>query len=106
MVLGIALVLVAFGEAWLSAYMLQIQEDRLRYRSLFGGTREVRFEEIAESEVQIGVNEYVDRHRPHYRLVVRSVPSLRKCPIIINLKIFTREEVLRLLKLESLRIIK
>jgi hypothetical protein len=75
---------------WIRSFRLELTPDELRYRSLFGRSRQVRYDAIERAEIQVGVAEPGDRLRPRYRLVV--VPrDAEERPIVVNLKVFPFE---------------
>jgi len=94
----IAGVPAAFGLyvlAWLRAFRLEVREDRLAYTTLLGGTKSMRFAEMAAARFCIG-----GRRRwndPFVRLELDPQPGSTAPALRINLKVFRARDVGRLL---------
>lgn len=71
---------------WLRSFRIELTRDEFRYRSLFGGARSLRYEEIERATIEVGLVNRGDAFRPHYRMVV--APRNGKRPIVVNLKVF------------------
>lgn len=76
---------------WVRSFRIELTPEEFRYRSLFGGSRHVRYDRIESARIQVGVRASKDRWKPHYRLVVTSLPGFEARPIVVNLKVFAFE---------------
>ncbi len=96
--LVIAGVPTAFGLyffAWLRAFRLDVREDRLEYATLLGGTKSMRFSEIAAARYCVGGRRR--RNDPYIRLELDPRPGSLASALVINLKVFVARDVGRLL---------
>jgi hypothetical protein len=73
---------------WISRFQLTLMDDSISYRSLFWGTRSLRFADIQTAEVLVGVYSYLDRFKPFFRLEIHPFPTTGKKPIIVNINVF------------------
>lgn len=81
--------------AWLRAFRLEVREDRLEYATLLGGTKTMRFSEIAAARFRIG-----GRRRwndPFVRLELDPRSGSPAAELRVNLKVFGARDVGRLL---------
>lgn len=92
---------VSLVVAWITSYKLSIDDHELSYRTLFAGTRSITLSEIAKAEAKVGVK---DSFGPMYRLTVYSLKGPDSRPIVINLKVFSREDLKQLFHLLGDRI--
>lgn len=83
------------------SYSVQVRNGILRYRSLLGGSREIRISDIESVAVEFGRRQYSDRFRPPYRLVVKPRKSAGQDGFDINFKVFSRGDIHKLLGLMS-----
>lgn len=79
-----------FGIVWVRSFRIELTPTEFRYRSLFGRSRALAYDAIANARIQVGVREYRDRFRPNYRLVV-TPRAANERPIVVNLKVFAFE---------------
>lgn len=78
---------------WLVSFELILTTDQLIYRSLFGGTVTLLLKEIKKVEILTGCFTFSDRLKPTTRLVIEPQTSSNKKPIIINVKIFSQNNI-------------
>ncbi|MBI5365216.1 MAG: hypothetical protein HZA53_18705 [Planctomycetes bacterium] len=89
-------VVVAFvGLVWVRSFRIELTARELRYRSLFGGSRSIAFDAIANARIQVGARGAEDRWKPHYRLVITPRDGTSARPIVVNLKVFAFEPLKR-----------
>lgn len=98
----LAVALQIFLSAWLFSFSLALIGDRLRYRSLFGGRKELDIADIKRIEVQVGEARYRDKFRPPIRLFVKSWQASRDSSFDINMKVFDKRDMEVLLQILSL----
>ena len=84
---------LCFVMLWTTSFKLNINDHELRYRTLFTGTRSIAVSEIAKAKAKVGVN---DSFGPMYRLTVYPLRGSESRPIVINLKVFSREDLKQL----------
>ncbi len=82
-----------FSYAWLFRFRFRVSDDSFTYRSLFGGTKTCRLTEIDRIKKEMGLREYSDRFKPHWRLVIKTNPEIGRSPIYVNLRVFGRAGV-------------
>jgi hypothetical protein len=92
----VSLVPLFFSIAWIASFQLKIDDHALEYRSLFGGRKSIALLEIAKAEVKTGPE---NSFGPFYRLTIYPQHELRLRPIVINLKVFSREDLKQLYKI-------
>src|ERR1700760_3362310 len=86
----ICLIVLSGFLLWVASFRLKVDDQKLIYRSLFSGTRSIAFSEIEKAEVGFGVN---DSFGPFYRLTIYPSAQFGQRPIVINLKVFRRENI-------------
>jgi hypothetical protein len=89
LVIGAAIGFLAI--VWVRSFRIELTPDEFRYRSLFGGSRGLRYEAIESARIQVGVRVSKDRWKPHYRLVLTPKAGATARPIVVNLKVFAFE---------------
>jgi hypothetical protein len=89
----VSLVPLFFSIAWIASFQLKIDDHALEYRSLFGGRKSIALLEIAKAEVKTGAEKSFG---PFYRVTIYPRQGLRLQPIVINLKVFSREDLKQL----------
>jgi hypothetical protein len=94
-VAGIPAALGAAFFAWLRAFRLEVREDRLEYRTLFGGSKSIPLSEIAAARYCIGGRRRATE--PFVRLELDARPGSLAPALRINLKVFGARDVGRLL---------
>jgi hypothetical protein len=83
---------------WLASFRLELSENIISYRTLFGGSCSLQLNEIAKVEIKAGSFDYSDRLKPTIRLIITPIPSVMKPPIVVNMKVFRREDMSELLE--------
>lgn len=89
----ISLVVLSFSLLWVASFRLRIDGGELTYRSLFEGTRSIAISEIEMAEATVGIK---DPFGPFHRLTVYPSKKSNAQPIVINLKVFSREDLKQL----------
>jgi hypothetical protein len=89
--LGGILMFIAWYLIWRGGYAICL-DGALHYSSLFGGYRQVRFEDIGSARLIVGVHPT----RPTVRLEI--YPASEENPIVINRAIFKRADIESVLK--------
>jgi hypothetical protein len=81
---------------WARGFRLTVTDEGFAYRTLFRRSRAIRFTEVIECRLRFGYESGESHLLPSIRLSVkhRSAPE----PMMINLKVFSREAVADLLK--------
>ena len=79
---------------WIRTYRIVVDGAELSYTSLFGGRQSVQLEEIASARTEIGIR---DALGPMYRLVLELSGHAEKSQIVINMKVFRREDMATLI---------
>jgi hypothetical protein len=97
-IMGIFLCYFALVYTWLSRFRVQITHDALSYRSLFSGTRVLRMEEIEVANVVVGKYGPGEAFKPYFRLELMPRQGVSRPPITINLKVFSRNDMRRILE--------
>jgi hypothetical protein len=95
LLLGISMCSFALGllYAWLGGYQVRITASLLENWSLFGGYQSIQLAEIESARVRSGRN----RTGPTIRLeIFHSKHSNADAPIVVNLKVFSREDIDRI----------
>lgn len=82
---------------WLGRFQIVLSDDILSYRTLFGGTRSIPLSEIERAEIEAGWSTYWDRFRPMVRLAIIPHASSENRPLDINVKVFCRQDIDRVL---------
>ena len=77
---------------WVSRFRILVSDSEVSYRTLFRGTRSLQLSQIASARTEIGVGGLLE---PFYRLII--TPKNTAPPMIINMKIFSREDLRKLL---------
>jgi hypothetical protein len=102
LVAGLCACILALSFVWISRFQIILSDESICYRTLFGGTRSLGLSDIERADIEVGMDEltYRDqlfRLRPMVRLVIKPYPSSGKSPMDINLKIFSRRDIDRVL---------
>lgn len=74
---------------WLSFFKVIVTEEGLYYRTLFGGTKYIRFDEIQRVQILFGWFKYSDRFKPMHRIAIEPNDTKRRV-IYINMKVFSK----------------
>lgn len=97
-VVALSLLGLMLSFVWIASFKLVVANGFISYRTLFTGTRSFVLSEIERSDLAIGYETYWDRFKPPIRLVIQPHQSTGKKPISLNLKVFSRPDVLRVMK--------
>lgn len=79
---------------WIRTFRILVDGAKLSYNSLFGGKRSAQLDEIVSARTEIGIR---NTFGPMYRLILKLSDSREKSQIVINMKVFRREDVVKLL---------
>jgi hypothetical protein len=79
---------------WVYAFRLEISNGVLSYRTLFRGTRSIALSSIASARTAITPQAPLG---PFFRLTIYPSRDARTRPIVINMKVFSIEDVNRLI---------
>jgi len=74
---------------WIGAFKLELDYPVLRYRSLFGGTKEIALSDIRKAKIEIGTK---DSFGPMFRLEIYRQERGAK-PIVVNMKVFSLKDL-------------
>lgn len=74
---------------WLSFFKVIVTEEGIYYRTLFGGTKYIRFDEIQRVQILFGWFKYSDRFKPMHRIAIEPNDT-KKRVIYINMKVFSK----------------
>ncbi|HBA84190.1 MAG TPA: hypothetical protein DCZ95_08880 [Verrucomicrobia bacterium] len=86
----------AFPQLWLYWFEIVLHEDRLSYRTLFSGRREILFADITRAKIEVGIGQGLKaRTQPFYRLELSDRGRFARDPLIINMKPFSRSDLAR-----------
>lgn len=83
---------------WIASIKLLVANWFISYRTLFTGTRSFALSEIEKSDLAIGYETFWDHLKPPIRLVIQPHQSTGKKPISLNLKVFSKPDVLWVMK--------
>ena len=85
---------LAISAAWLQYFRIVLSDESITYRTLFAGTANLRWNEIATAEMRVGYlrNEPGGLFRPPFRLILNSKDQ-GKSDIIINVKMLSRVDL-------------
>jgi hypothetical protein len=92
----ICLLALAFFLLWLRSYKLVLSDHGISYRSLFRGTISLVLSEIEKVHVQVECSISADRYRPTIRMIFEPKAFVRKPPIVVNLKLFSKTDLSQL----------
>ena len=79
---------------WIRTFRIVVEGDTLLYTSVFAGKRSVPRNRIASARTEIGTK---NAFGPMYRLVIDLSEDSNEKPIVINTKVFRREDIRKLL---------
>jgi hypothetical protein len=92
LVLCVIVLVVGLVHAWLFAFRLEIGNGWIRYRSLLQRSRTIRLEDIASVDsAPSGVRRHSEAMLPPLRVEIFLKSRPEALPIVINLKVFSRE---------------
>jgi len=80
---------------WLRFFKIELSDDGILYRTLWnlGRSKSLAFTEISKVEIKIGIFKYSDRFKPTVRLDLYPNRSVKKPPIVINMKVFAERDL-------------
>ena len=76
--------------AWLCAFRITFDGRTLTYRTLFGGKKSILLEQIATVRREIGAG---GPFSPTYRLVVEPSDERTATTIVVNVKVFGKQDI-------------
>jgi len=79
--------------AWLRSFRIRFDGESLSYQSLFIGAKSISVDQIASVRHEFGSD---GPFSPPYRLVIALKDELPESSVVINTKMFSREDVIRL----------
>ena len=85
---------LAFVLLWIGCFRISIRQNTLSYRSLFGGTKRLDWDEIERSEIKVNATKAFG---PVCQLALWPEPITQKKPIVINMKVFSTADLNRVL---------
>jgi hypothetical protein len=87
------------GLFWLRSIKIELSGQGIGYTTLFSGRRFLAWSEIKTAELKFGYREskLSNAVRPIFRLVIEPQPSSGKPPIIINIKVLSKNDVKHLM---------
>ena len=92
------LVAMAFVFVWLRRFALEVTNDSLTYRTLWQGTRTLRFDDIRKAAVEMGAVAEGFHSRPMIRLALYPYEKSGQERMDVNMKVFEREDIHALLE--------
>jgi hypothetical protein len=84
-----------FVLTWIWRFQIILTSQTLAYKSLFGGVRRLDVAEIQKIKTQI---DFKRKLGPFYRLLIFSGRSDKEEPLVINMKVFERRDIQRLVE--------
>jgi hypothetical protein len=91
------LILMIVWAAWLASFRIVLTHDTISYTTI-RGTVSMALSEIDKAEIHVGEYQYKDRFRPTIRLELHPYKGIGKKPMVINLKVFGKQDIRLLLK--------
>lgn len=91
---GIFLFAFVFAMAWIRSFKVTLYDDHISYRTLFSATALLDYSDVAKAKIETDTQ---DKFGPGVKLVVRPVSSSRRHPLVINAKVFSREDLREIL---------
>jgi hypothetical protein len=82
---------------FIGMYRIEIDDTKLSYRTLFGGNRTLPFDQILSIRAAQDYGPGESQFLPRYRLEIEPISRELYRPIVINLRIFTRDGCLLLI---------
>ncbi len=77
-------------------FQLEVSRGTIRYSSLWNRGQSLAIADVGRAEVEAGLLKYGDRFRPPIRLVLHPKDAAGRKPIVINTKVFRKEDIRRL----------
>lgn len=78
---------------WLLSHKIKLFHDRIEYSNLFVKNKRIEFNQIKKFGMETGVNKFKDVFLPPIRFVLVSKRGGDSSPIVINVKLFKKEEI-------------
>ena len=97
-VVALSLLGLTLSFVWIASLKLVVANGFISYRTLFTGTRSFALSEIERSDLAVGYETFWDRFKPPISLVIQPQQSTGKKPISLNLKVFSKPDVLWVMK--------
>ena len=94
---GIVLSSMCFVALWVKCYVVRILNGRLECRRFLGRPRGINLINIEAASLEVGRRGYADRFRPPFRLAIEPHKRGSEEGFDINLRVFSREDVERLI---------
>ena len=91
---GIFLFAFVFAMAWIRSFKITLYDDHISYKTLFSVTTSLNYSEVAKAKIDSGGQ---DKFGPVVKLVVRPTSSSKKQSLVINAKVFSREDLREIL---------
>lgn len=82
-----------FAFLWIRRFQIEIRGDEIRYTTLFSGMHSLRCSELERYEV--GTN-FRAHFGPPLRLTLFPREDTMKAPIVVNVKVFSRQDIKKL----------
>jgi hypothetical protein len=77
---------------YLSSLRITVRDGLLSYRSLFRGTHSIKLSDIRQARVDVRLLT-IPSGRPPYALFIEPLPTADVKPFVINMKLFSRENL-------------
>ncbi len=78
---------------WLRSFQVTLDDSKIAYKTLFSARSYLDYSDIVTAKIESGVSPGKDRNGATVRLVVQPSPTSGKQPLIINAKVFSREDI-------------
>ena len=91
LLLGLGAMAVVF--LWLRRFTIEVTRDAITYRTLWSGTRTLRFTDIRKAAVEMGDVHEGFHTRPMIRLALYPYEGSGEERLDINMKVFEREDI-------------
>ena len=95
-VLAFACALPALAFAWAAAFKVEVRDQVLTYRTLFGGTRVIPLEEIKRARARQSYKKGDNRLQPPFRLEIEPIATSTTPKFAINTKVFSSYDLKKL----------
>lgn len=88
---------------WLRSLHIAVDEGGLSYTSMFRKVRNLQLCDIESVEIEVGRRKWIDGFYPVFRLVIMPAKRRRMLPIVLDIRAFSKSDVLKLLELLDVR---
>ncbi len=88
---------------WFKSFNIQCANGILKYRSPFGGIKEIPIQEIEEAYIEAGVLDKKDVYRGFFRLVLRPKATSKMKGFYINMAVFDNANIKKLIDILPMR---